>query len=139
MSENGPRLVVGAIIVDDLDCPTSVLAARRTGPAELAGLWEFPGGKVEDGETPEQALVREIHEELAATVTVGDEFPHPDGAWPISDKYQIRLYFAVVGADSPSAAESHDELRWLSVKKLQSVTWLPSDAQAIVALQQRWS
>ena len=59
------RLVVGAVIVDDLRHPRRVLAARRATPAPLTGRWEFPGGKVEDGELPEAALRREIREKLS--------------------------------------------------------------------------
>lgn len=62
-----PRAVVAAVIERD----GLVLAARRPDKGHLAGLWEFPGGKVETGETPEQALAREIREELGCTVSVG--------------------------------------------------------------------
>ncbi len=130
-----PHLVVGAVIVDDLATPTRVLAARRTHPATLAGMWEFPGGKVERDESPHQALIREIREELGVAIEVGTELSHPDGTWPISDAYALRLYFATVTAGTLTPIDSHDELRWLSPRDLHTVNWLPSDANAIAALR----
>ena len=127
------QTVVGAIIVDRIDRPSYVVAARRTTPTELAGKWEFPGGKVEPGETTETALAREIREELAVEVEVGPELPGPDGGWPISDKYVLRLYLAVARGDLHSSAD-HDELRRLGVDELDTVDWLPSDRQAIPAV-----
>ncbi|RLV50056.1 (deoxy)nucleoside triphosphate pyrophosphohydrolase [Nocardioides mangrovicus] len=126
------RLVVGAVLVDSLERPTRVLAARRTRPAELAGRWEFPGGKVEAGETPPQALARELGEELAIEVAVGSELAAPDGnAWPISGAYELRLFYAVVVAGTPTPGESHDQVRWLSYDQLDSVSWLESDRAAL--------
>lgn len=139
MHIDAPRLVVGAIIVDDLDLPTRVFAARRTSPAALAGLWEFPGGKTEEGETPEAALVREIHEELGAIVSVGPEVSHASGAWPISEKYEMRLYFAAVAQGQLSPGDSHDEIRWLTPPELGTVDWLPSDAGAITTVRAQLS
>lgn len=139
MHPGTPRLVVGAIILDDLEQPTRVFAARRTSPAALAGLWEFPGGKTEEGETPEAALVREIREELGATVSVGPEVPHASGAWPISDMYEMRLYFAAVAHGELVSGDSHDEVRWMAPGDLGSVDWLPSDAGAIETIQERLS
>ena len=83
-------LVVGGVLLDDPRTPTRFLAARRSAPPALAGLWEFPGGKVEPGEEPEAALARELDEELGVGVRILGALPgpqpHPDaaaGAWPL--------------------------------------------------------
>lgn len=129
------RLVVGAIIIDDFAQPTQVLAARRTSPPSLAGLWEFPGGKVETGETPTDALTREIQEELSTTIKVGKELTNTAGAWPISSDLELRLYFSVIQGPEPTLSGSHDRIEWLPLNQLGSIAWLPSDALAIGALQ----
>ena len=123
-----PQTVVGAILVHQ----GRVLAARRTYPPDLAGLWEFPGGKVHEGETPEQALARELREELAIQVTVGDEV----GAWPIDDRYELRLFLATITSGDPTPDADHDEVRWLSPDELDTVDWLPSDRQALPRVRQ---
>lgn len=128
--------VVGAIIVDSLTTPTAALAARRTRPADLAGKWEFPGGKVESGEAPEHALAREIHEELALVIDVGGELASPTGAWPISERYELRLFFARITGGTPAAGTDHDQVRWLRADDLASVDWLPSDLQALAAVRE---
>ena len=124
------QLVVGAIIVDSLAHPTRVLAARRSRPAKLAGSWEFPGGKVEEGESPSEALVREIGEELAVVIEVGTDL----GTWPINDDLDLRLYFAEITSGGLTPGETHDAVRWLGIDELTSVGWLPADEQALPAV-----
>jgi 8-oxo-dGTP diphosphatase len=129
------QLVVGAVIVDDLRHPTSVLAARRATPIPLAGRWEFPGGKVEDGELPEAALRREIREELAVGVQLGDELVGPDaGCWPISDRLTMRLWFAALEGE-PRPDVAHDQVRWLGASQLDDVAWLPADVAVTQVLR----
>lgn len=133
------RLVVGAAIVDDLATPTRVLAARRTEPAPLAGGWELPGGKVEPGESPMLALHREIQEELGVRIRTGEPVPgpRPSRTWPLGDRYEMLVWFAVVEEGSPEALEDHDELRWLTRATVRDVPWLPADrpiAEAIAAV-----
>ncbi|HVT19800.1 MAG TPA: NUDIX domain-containing protein [Mycobacteriales bacterium] len=123
------RTVVGAVILAD----DRALAARRTRPTELAGYWEFPGGKVEPGEESRAALVREIEEELSATVEVRDEIA--GGPWVVSDQYELRLFTASVVSGVPRAGTDHDEVRWLAFTHLDSVDWLPSDLAAVEAVK----
>lgn len=135
IEEPRPRLVVGAVIVDPLERPGAVLAARRTRPPELAGMWEFPGGKVEPAETPQAALAREIAEEFGVAISVGDELTGPSGGWPISPAYVLRLFFATVADGTIGPGTDHDQVRWLAVDDIDSVEWLPSDREAVVVLR----
>lgn len=130
-------IVVGAIIVDDLLRPTRLLAARRSSPAELRGRWEFPGGKVEPGESVEDALHRELHEELSVQVLLGREVPGPDAdGWPISARSVLRLWLAVPidGLSVISPGPCHDAVRWLTPEIWDDVPWLPADAPVLSRL-----
>ncbi|MGN6782497.1 MAG: (deoxy)nucleoside triphosphate pyrophosphohydrolase [Marmoricola sp.] len=130
-----PALVVGAVLVDRRTRPYRILAARRLSPVELAGRWEFPGGKVEAGETPQHALARELHEELSIAATIGTEIAHPDGAWPISERHELRLFLAEIDGPPPVAGNDHDALRWLEDDQLDSLDWVPADAAALGAVR----
>lgn len=131
----GPVLVVAAALVDDLTAPGALLAARRSGPVSLAGRWEFPGGKVEPGESPQDALHREILEELGVTVVLGDELVGPDdGSWWLSERYVMRLWLARVTSGRPTPLVEHDELRWLSTGHWGDVPWLDADVRIVTAL-----
>ncbi|GAA4622899.1 (deoxy)nucleoside triphosphate pyrophosphohydrolase [Cellulomonas oligotrophica] len=129
-------LVVAAALVDDLDDPRLLLAARRATPASLAGRWEFPGGKVEPGETPELALHREIREELGVRVGLGVELLGPDaGAWRLAEGYVMRVWFAEVLDGVPEPLVEHDELRWLPDGQWLDVPWLDADVPIVEALE----
>lgn len=125
MSE--PRLVVGAAIVRH-GC---VLAARRSSPPEAAGRWELPGGKVEPGESPETALVREIAEELGCAVTVDGWL---DGESPIVPGFVLRV--AVCRTDDDPAPIEHDRIRWLMPEELDDVDWLEPDRPFLAELRE---
>lgn len=128
-------LVVGAVIVDAYPNATRVLAARRTRPPELAGQWEFPGGKVEPGESPQQALTREIAEELCVSILVHEELlPPTDDTWPASNGYRMRLFYATVPSGEARPVDGHDAVRWLSRAELADVQWLASDRDVIERL-----
>lgn len=132
-----PVLVVAAAVVDDLDDPRSLLGARRARPTSLAGRYEFPGGKVEPGETPEEALHRELREELGVRVALGVELVGPDdGVWRLSERYVMRLWFAEVLDGVPAPLVEHDELRWLPPGQWLDVPWLDADVRIVERLKE---
>lgn len=117
------NLVVGAAVLR----AGKVLAARRTRPAELAGGWEFPGGKVHTGEDPDAALVREIEEELGCVVEVTGWL---DPTVPVSDALALRVATARIVSGEPEPTEhdrAHDLVRWLGAEELDEVGWLDAD------------
>lgn len=127
--------VVGAAIVDDLTRPTTLLSGRRSEPPELAGGWELPGGKVEPGERPQDALLREIREELGVGIELGDLVEGPLAAgWPLGDRYVMQVWLARITDGTPQPLEDHDQLRVLTRAELYDVSWLPADFGIIAAI-----
>jgi len=116
--------VVGAVIVHD----GLVLCAQR-GTGALAGLWEFPGGKVEDGETGPDALAREIEEELGCRVAVRDEVTTATHAYSFGTVVMTTFRCDLVDG-TPDASE-HRELRWLPPSELVGLEWAPVDLPTV--------
>jgi 8-oxo-dGTP diphosphatase len=123
------RVIVGAAII----AKGRVLACERSDPPEVAGRWEFPGGKVEHGESEVEALIRECDEELGVQVDVGERVG--DDVRLAHGRAVLKVYAArLVGSGVPQALE-HGELRWLGADELDSVAWLPADAPIVAALR----
>lgn len=129
--------VVAGIIcdVDPRLAGTRMLATQR-GYGDYKDYWEFPGGKMEPGETPEQALVRELREELAVDVLVGDFVCTVEYDYPAFHLTMHCYLCTVAGGKSPELLE-HEAARWLSPAELHSVDWLPADLLVVEALEKR--
>ena len=122
-------MVVGAAIIEG----GRVLACERSAPPEVAGRWEFPGGKVEPGEAETDALARECAEELGVRVAVGARVGRD--VRMAHGRSVLRVYAArLLHGDEPKALE-HAALRWLSAAELDSVDWLPADVPIVAALR----
>ena len=123
--------VVAAIIVRD----GKILATQR-GYGEYKDGWEFPGGKIEPGELPEDALVREISEELDASIEVVDYLTIVEHDY--SDFHlSMQCFFASLKDDSHLKLLEHEASRWLSFDELDDVDWLPADIKVVEALKER--
>lgn len=120
------QTVVGVAVVRD----GLVLAAYRPGPD---GGWEFPGGKVEPGETEEQAAVREIREELDLEIKIGASLGPPVG---ISERSRLHVYLASIVAGEPVLRE-HEELRWFDRDELDESAWLVPDRPFVRELRRQ--
>lgn len=133
LTADGRRIVVAAAV----ERRGRLLAARRTRPASVAGGWELPGGKVEPGEDPARALVRELREELAVdAVVVGGIDGPEDGDWPLDERNVLRVMRVRLESGDPVPGVAHDEVRWLGPRELDAVAWLPPDvAPAAEALR----
>ncbi|MDR6940113.1 (deoxy)nucleoside triphosphate pyrophosphohydrolase [Arcanobacterium hippocoleae] len=120
--------VVGAVFVQD----QRVLAAQRGAGRSLAGFWEFPGGKIEAGETGPQALARELREELCIEARVGEFVARSVYEYDFGT-VTLDAYFCEIPGAQLKLTE-HQEIRWLNVAELFSVEWAPADVPIIAEL-----
>lgn len=125
--------VVGAVIVAD----GRVLAARRSEFMSLPGYWEFPGGKVEAGEPPQVALVREINEELCCAVEAGPLITTTRYEYDFG-VVQLTTFWASLLSGVPSSSE-HSELRWCEPSELGGLDWAPADRPAVEQVEHQLS
>lgn len=131
MQENGHLHVVAAIIVRG----SEILACRRASHKAAAGKWEFPGGKVDAGEGPHEALVREIREELGLdceAVSTYDISDTPVGRQTI----RLETVLCRIPAITQLTSTDHDEFKWVSPGEIATLDWAEPDLPAVKLLQQ---
>ena len=116
--------VVAAIICDSMENKTRIFSTAR-GYGEFEGKWEFPGGKIEEGETPQEALRREIREHLATEIEVGDLIDTIEYDYP-TFHLSMQCFWAEV-ISGPLELREAEDAKWLDAGSIDSVEWLPAD------------
>ena len=124
--------VVAAIICNDMERKNKIFATAR-GYGDLKGGWEFPGGKVEPGETPQQALKREIMEELSTEIKVGELIDTIEYDYPTFHLSMDCFWCKIVSGDL--VLKEHEAAKWLTKEELSSVDWLPADITLVDTIQ----
>lgn len=125
--------VVAALIWDQ----NRFLICQRPENKKRALLWEFVGGKVEPGESKEQALIRECQEELTITLRVGDVFYEVDHIYP-DISIHLTLFQAAIAQGTPQMLE-HNDIRWITVDEIPHYSFCPADTEILEAIKQSWS
>lgn len=126
--------VVAAIICDDRKNPSRIFATAR-GYGEFKGQWEFPGGKIEEGESPENALRREIREELETEIEIGELIHTIEYDYP-TFHLSMDCFLAQVTSGNLVLKEA-EAARWLTKSELYDVQWLPADLSLIAMLENK--
>jgi 8-oxo-dGTP diphosphatase len=125
--------VVAAVICDDLESPSQIFATAR-GYGEFKGKWEFPGGKIEEGETSKQALKREIREELDTEIQIGDLIKTVE--YTYSNFHLIMDCFWTQVSSGNLTLKEAEDARWLSKEELYDVNWLPADIEVLKIIEE---
>lgn len=125
--------VVAAVIKEKNENGEQSIFATQRGYGDLKGGWEFPGGKIEEGETPQEALVREIKEELETEIVVGELIDTIEYDYPTFHLSMDCFWAEIVSGDL--VLTEHEAARWLTKGELDSVEWLPADITLIGKVQ----
>lgn len=125
--------VVGGAIIRDNDGTIEVLCAQRGPGRAMSGYWEFPGGKVEPGETEEEALARELFEELDISVEVRSHVATTPYSYDFGD-ISLSVYVSTIKEGEPTRSE-HQSLGWVPVADLSDLRWAPADIPAMEKLR----
>lgn len=137
-----PRPVVAAAIFDRLPHPSALLCASRSYPEDLRGLFELPGGKVEEGEDPLHGLVREIDEELGCALRIAEPVLTPEGKWwPILNGRVMAVWGCTLAdpTQTLTPGASHLELLWTPLDHVMDLPWIPADFPIVQAAINQFS
>jgi 8-oxo-dGTP diphosphatase len=135
MADAGAGAWLAVVAAALIDIEGRVLVQQRPAGAAMAGLWEFPGGKVEPGETPEDALVRELEEELAITVPCNCLFPATFASAPLGDRHLVLLLYVCRKWTGVPRALAAAGLKWVRPVELHALDMPPADRPMIAALE----
>ena len=117
--------VVGAVITEG----GKILCAQRGATKTLAYKWEFPGGKIEQGETPEAALIRELQEEMECEISVGEKIDYTVYEYDFGIVHLTTYYCKVTAGELKNI--EHEAIKWMSPQDLNTLDWAPADIPAI--------
>lgn len=126
--------VVAAVIKGKNEASAPIIFATQRGYGDFKGGWEFPGGKIEEGETPQVALVREIQEELDTVISVGEIIDTVEYDYPTFHLSMDCFWCEIVEGDL--VLKEHEAARWLNKDELDDVDWLPADLGLINKISQ---
>lgn len=129
--------VVAAVIAAKNTVGETIIFATQRGYGDYKDGWEFPGGKIEEGETPQEALKREIMEELDTEITVGDYIRTLEYDYPTFHLSMDCFWCSIVSGDL--VLKEHEAAKWLNRKQLRDVDWLPADIELIDDIENKLS